>query len=725
MSWVKSQIEERRELDGQMHERAYAKLAESVTGLRQAPPFSQDNLGQTDAAVRIALRYYGAIPGHVPEGVTDADERLDYLLSPSGVMRRRVRLDRGWHKRAFGAMLARLDDGTPIPLIPRGLSGYCYYEPDTGRKIRVTDEVAERIGSEALLLYRALPLHPLSSRDLMRFMRSMLNAGDFLMVLAVALVTTLVGMLPAWANQIAFDVVVPSGQADLIAPIGALLVGVVGTTIILNACRNLVMQSVALKLGVGTEAAVFSRMLSLPTSFFDDRPSGDVATRAAQAKVLAQQFTTLLLGAGLTSVLSLLYLFQIAAFAGPLVVPAFAVVFTQTVVLIVSTRATTRYERKTMVANARLSGTVAALLNGIAKVKLAGAERRAFTKWADDYASYAKSAYNRPAILWSASAVTTTIGLVGTAIIYWFAGSAHLNIADFMAFNVAYGQMQAAILAVGAMAGQFAQLGPMFDMVEPILSAEPEAAEGRLPVADLTGGIEVSGVTFRYGPDKPYVLQDLSFTVRPGEYVAIVGKSGCGKSTILHLLLGFEQPEHGSVFYGAHDISKLDLHSLRRRIGTVTQDGKLFAGPLVNNITIASPGATLDDAWEAAELAGIADDIRKMPMGMQTIVSEGSGGISGGQRQRIMIARAVCGNKRILLFDEATSALDNAMQKHVSDSLDSLKCTRVVVAHRLSTVRHCDRILVVDGGRIAEEGTFDELMASGGLFAELAKHQHL
>ena len=232
-------------------------------------------------------------------------------------------------------------------------------------------------------------------------------------------------------------------------------------------------------------------------------------------------------------------------------------------------------------------------------------------------------------------------------------------------------------------------------------------------------------MSFRYGENSPYVLQDLSFKVRPGEYVALVGKSGCGKSTVMRLLLGFEKPERGTIFYGPHDVQKVDLRSLRQHIGVVMQDGKLFLGDVYSNIVVSTPGATLDDAWEAAKLAGIADDINKMPMGMQTILTEGSGGVSGGQRQRLMIARAVCGKRRILMFDEATSALDNVTQRHVSDSLDSLKCTRIVVAHRLSTVRHCDRILVVDGGRIAEEGTYEELIQKNGLFAELVARQRL
>ena len=725
MGWMESQIEQRRKLDAQLTERAYAKLAASVTNPREAPVVQKDDLERADGAARIALRYCGAEPGQVPEGVDNVDEYLEHLFAPSGVMRRKVRLEAGWHKRAFGAMIAQLDTGEYVALIPRGMGGYCYYRPGTGAKVHVTAKVASQLCDEALLLYRALPQRPLGVRDLLAFVVGVFDPNDYAVVLAAALAATLVGLLPSWANQIAFGVVVPSGQVDLIAPIGALLVGVAVATVILGACRNLVMERVVLKLGVMTEAAAFSRLMSLPTSFFKQYSSGNLAMRVSQVKVLTQLLSTLLLGSGLTSVLSLLYLFQIAIFAGPLVVPAFVVVLAQAAVTALAGLVTARYEQQTMDANAKLSGTVTALLGGIAKVKLAGAERRAFAKWADDYVPYARSAYNRPVLVRAAPAIATLIGLLGTAAIYWFAGSSHMNVANYMSFNVAYGQMQAAMIALAGLTGQFSQVGPMVNMLEPILSAQPETLEGRPGVDSLTGAIEVSDVSFRYGPNLPYVLRDLSFSVRPGEYVAIVGKSGCGKSTILRLLLGFEEPERGSVFYGPHNVGKVDPRSLRRHIGTVMQDGRLFMGDLVSNITIATPGAGLDEAWEAAEIAGIADDIRNMPMGMQTLVTEGSGGISGGQRQRIMIARAVCGGKRILLFDEATSALDNKMQKHVSDSLDSLNCTRVVVAHRLSTVRHCDRILVVDDGRIAEEGTYDELMERGGLFAELVERQRV
>ena len=270
-----------------------------------------------------------------------------------------------------------------------------------------------------------------------------------------------------------------------------------------------------------------------------------------------------------------------------------------------------------------------------------------------------------------------------------------------------------------------AQIRPVLEMAEPILNAEPEVTEEKEIVTELAGNIEVSHVTFRYEQNTPYVLKDLNMKIRAGEYVAIVGRTGCGKSTLVRLLLGFEKPETGSVFYDQHDLANVDPRSLRKSIGVAIQNGELFQGDIFSNITISAPQLKMEDAWAAAELAGIADDIREMPMGMQTMISEGSGGISGGQKQRLIIARAVAPRPKILIFDEATSALDNKTQKQVSDALDGLKCTRIVIAHRLSTIRNCDRILVMDQGTIIEEGTYDDLIAREGLFAELVRRQRL
>ena len=235
----------------------------------------------------------------------------------------------------------------------------------------------------------------------------------------------------------------------------------------------------------------------------------------------------------------------------------------------------------------------------------------------------------------------------------------------------------------------------------------------------------MSHVSFRYNKVGPMLLDDVTLDIAPGEYLAIVGATGCGKSTLMRLMLGFEKPEQGAIYYDDHDMKSLSLRGLRRKIGTVLQNGQLMQGSIFSNLSIVKPDMTEDEAWDALEKAGLAEDVRRMPMRLQTILGENGAGISGGQRQRLLIARAMVGNPKVVFMDEATSALDNVAQAHAVRSLDALNCTRVVVAHRLSTIQNCSRIVVLDGGRIVEDGSYDELIALNGRFAHLVERQRL
>ena len=359
------------------------------------------------------------------------------------------------------------------------------------------------------------------------------------------------------------------------------------------------------------------------------------------------------------------------------------------------------------------------------KVKLAGAEKRAFSKWAELYAKQTDATYNLPFFLKITEAVNKGVTLVGTIILYYLAVTTNVTPSEYIAFNTSFGIITGAFTAFSGISMMLSQIKPILVMLSPILKTEPESADTKAVVTSIAGNIELSNVYFRYKENMPYVVDGMNLKIKAGEYIAIVGTTGCGKSTLMRLLLGFETPERGAIYYDGRDMSKLDLKSLRRRIGAVTQDGGLFHGSIYQNIVISAPQLTHDDAWAAAEIAGIADDIRDMPMKMHTMVSEGAGGISGGQRQRLMIARAVAPKPKLLLFDEATSALDNKTQKQVSDALDKMKCTRIVIAHRLSTIKNCDRILMLDKGKIIEDGTYDELIALNGRFAELVERQRL
>ena len=384
-----------------------------------------------------------------------------------------------------------------------------------------------------------------------------------------------------------------------------------------------------------------------------------------------------------------------------------------------------RIDKEKMIRTAKERGLVYSLITGIQKIRLSGAENRAFAKWSRLYTQSAELIYNPPAIVKMSQVITTAITLAGTGLMYYIATRNRVSVADYYAFNSAYAYISSAFASLASVALSAASIRPIVDLVKPLMEAAPETGEGRETVSRLSGSIEISHVTFGYDPESKPIFEDFSLNIPARQYVAIVGKSGCGKSTLVRLLLGFEKPQRGVINYDRKDLQKLDARSVRRQIGTVMQDGKLFSGSLFENIVISAPTLKLSEAWEAAEIAGIADDIRDMPMGMNTILQEGGGTISGGQRQRLMIARAIAPKPRILIFDEATSALDNITQKKVSEALDKMKCTRIVIAHRLSTIRHCDRILVIDGGKIAEDGTYEELIAKNGLFAELVARQRV
>jgi ABC-type bacteriocin/lantibiotic exporter with double-glycine peptidase domain len=379
--------------------------------------------------------------------------------------------------------------------------------------------------------------------------------------------------------------------------------------------------------------------------------------------------------------------------------------------------------RKKMELSPKLQSFVYSLFSGIQKIKVTGSEKRAFSKWAQSYSEVKALDYSPPFIIKVSGVINLIISSVSTIAIYYFAASSFVSLSDYQSFNEAFGGVSGAIMALSGIVLQIANLGPILDMVKPLIECEPESSESKKIVTSLSGEIEVNKIKFRYDENGPLILDDINIKIKKGEYVGIVGKTGCGKSTLLRLLLGFEKPEHGEIYYGKGDIKNLDLKSLRQNVGVVMQNGSLFPGDIFSNIVVTSPWKTLQDAWSAAEMAGIDEEIKAMPMGMHTVIAEGTGGISGGQKQRIMIARALIGKPSILFFDEATSALDNITQHHISENISRLRCTRLVIAHRLSTIKNCDRILVMDQGKIVEEGKYEDLMQKKGRFYELAIRQ--
>ncbi len=725
MGWFSEQVNERQRLDQEGLEDSYARLAASVVGSGRAPRFTLDDAAVADDAVSAVLAFYGQKPAEVPDDITDPMERIESAIRPTGVMKRPVRLEGTWWRDSVGAYLGWLKEGTPVAIIPMRSRGYGYVDPVSKTTVAINKHTADNLASEALCFYRPLPARELSVRDLTSFMWQSLEAKDYVLLVIAAILTTLLGMLPTVAYRLLFGAVIPSGEMSLLVPAAALLIGIICSQALIKVSSSIVNARLMLKLQVQVEAAIYARVMLLPPSFFRQYAPGDLAHRVSSASLFVELFSKSALSIGLTCLFSFAYIGQIFGFAPQLAVPALAVAVIQLAAVFLALLSTVRYNRVQMQQKTKLSGVVPELLHGVSKLKIAGAEKRAFSFWAARYAGMSQAIYSRPALLLAAPALIPLIAVAGTIAFYGIAATTAISSADYMAFNYAFGMVSGAITALAAAIPMLSRMPPLLEMLEPVMKAVPENLSNKKQVSSLDGRIEASNLSFRYAPNLPLVLDGVSLKINSGEYVAIVGTTGCGKSTLLRCLLGFETPISGTVYYGDQDLASVDARSVRRNIGVVMQNGDLFAGDMFSNITIMNPRATLDDAWEAAEFAGIADDIRKMPMGMQTLISEGGGGVSGGQRQRLLIARAVCGKPQILMLDEATSALDNVTQKHVSDALEALNCTRIVIAHRLSTIRHTNRIIMLEGGRIVEDGSYEDLVAAGGKFADLVARQQL
>ena len=694
MGWFDEQIRTRKQTDRAAFEDSFQAIAGAVMGRRMSQVLNDDRQATTDAIGDI-LKYYHVKLREVPEDIRDMNEVLEYLMRPYGIMRRTVRLDAGWHRDAVGAMLGcRKDDGSVVALLPQGLAGYRYYDRRVGRFVRVNRTNEGEFEADAFAFYKPFPLKRMGVGNLMKYILEQISAADIVMLILSMLALTGVGMILPRLNALLFSDVLQSGSPRMLMGIGVYMVCVSLSAVLLGVVRSLMTARINTKLDLSIEAASMMRVLSLPPDFFKDYGAGELSSRVGYIGKLANELVGMALTAGLTSVFSLAYLSQVFLYAPALVVPALVTTGLTLLVTIAALLVQTHVLRSQMALNSKENGLSYAMISGIQKIRLSGAEQRAFA-------------------------------LLGTMWMYFAAMRSSVTVADYYAFSAAYGMVSGAFAVLAGIAASAAQIRPILEMVKPIMETVPEVSEEKVMVTRLSGGIELSNVTFRYREDMPPVLDNLSLKIRPGQYVAIVGKTGCGKSTLMRVMLGFETPQKGAVYYDGRDLKKLDLKSLRRRVGAVMQNGKLFMGDIFSNITISAPWLTLDDAWAAAEIAGMAEDIRNMPMGMQTLISEGQGGISGGQRQRLLIARAVAPKPKILMFDEATSALDNLTQKQVSDALDSMKCTRIVIAHRLSTIRQCDRIIVLDKGKIIEDGSYDQLIAKDGFFAELVARQRL
>lgn len=657
----------------------------------------------------------------------DTLQTLEELARQASVSMRQVRtIGQRWWQADAGPLLAFLKDGeVPVALLPLPSGGYRAEELESGRQWVLKDENAAQLSDIAWMFFRQFPPKAMSLRDLLRF--GMVGTGrDSLMAIAAGVLGALLGLATPYATGLLVDKVIPDARSSELLQLVLLLVAGAFGAAAFEISRSISLLRIEFRLGSATEAAIIHRLMHLPVPFFRQYAAGDLAQRAFAINQILQLLTNTTQSAVFSWFFGLISFGYMYWLSWQLGLVATALVLLVLSVTLVVNIWRLRIERLMYDVQGDIASRVLQILSGIAKLRNGGAESRAFALWARDF-TREKTLSMRVRSIGNGLTVFNAVFMVlASAVLYGFVAffKKDISTGDFVAFNSSFSQFLSATLALASALTVSLNIIPLFERARPILEALPEQTEERTQAARLQGEVILNQVSFRYTENDPLVLDNVSISVKPGEFIAFVGPSGSGKSTLFRLLLGFETPERGAIYYDQQDLASLDPGSVRRQLGVVLQNGRLMPGDIFTNIVGSSP-RTLDEAWEAARMAGLEDDILAMPMGMHTVIAEGASTISGGQRQRLMIARALVNRPSVLLFDEATSALDNQTQALVSHSVAGLNATRIVIAHRLSSIQQADRIYVLVGGKVLESGNYEELMALNGHFAEQAKRQQV
>ncbi len=742
---ARRRFQERQELNQQVTQQTIQQLAAVLQPQSDRFLYNDDPLLIAAGAVGKALGVTIQPPMR-SENLKQVKEPLEAIARASRLRLRQVLLRGNWWQKDGGPILGYTRmDRHPVALLPIGSGHYELLDPIAAglvgfpepgqrpqpRRVTVNEAIAATIDPVAYMFYRPLPDQALSALSLVQFaLQGRMRDVGMLVLMGVA--ATLLSMLVPQATAVLIDQAIPYGNSALIVQIGiGLLAAAFG-----GACFQLSQAIASMRIetlsDASLQAAVWDRLLKLRTSFFRQYSIGDLSSRVSGITAIRRQLSGTALQTIFTGTFALLNLGLLFYYSVRLAVLALAVAAIVIVFTTASGAVLIRKHRPLIELEGEIYGLLVQLINGVPKLRMAGAEERAFAHWGQKYTQQLQLTLSTQQVEDAANVFNSVMPTLTSIALFWLAStlinpeqvveSNGLTAGDFLAFNVAYGTFIGGATSLSFTLIDVLDIVPLWQRSKPILEAQPEVDANKADPGRLSGTILVDHLTFRYRADGPLILDDVTIQARPGEFIALVGPSGSGKSTIMRLLLGFETPHSGTVYYDGQDLAGLDVSAVRRQLGVVLQNGRISAGTIFENI---SSGAliTLDDAWTAAEMSGLADDVRTMPMQMHTLISEGGGNLSGGQRQRLIIARALALKPRILLLDEATSALDNRTQAIVSQSLNHLNVTRVVIAHRLSTIRNADRIYVLESGRVVQVGSFDELARQPGLFAQLIQRQ--
>lgn len=659
---------------------------------------------------------------------------LEVIANASRLRIRRVTLTGTWWTSDCGAFLAYADDDSrPLAILPKG-TGYEIFDPTRQARFPLTAKTAKLLSRFGYTFYRSFPDQAMTAISIVKFAFHG-KTRDIVTMLAIGLITSVIGMAIPLTTGILIETIIPEAKRHLLIEMGLCLLAVSFGSTLFTLAQGVTSSRLQTLADVETQSAVWDRLLKLPVTFFRNYTIGDLQSRVSAVTQIRRLLSSTVLQTIFSSIFASLNLGLMLFYSPSLTLVAIAM----TVLLIIVTNIVSLQTQKKIKPlqemQGYLNGLTVQLISGVPKLRVAGAEKRAFAFWSKKFSEMLKLSLSTEAIEDGMVLFLSVLSIANPVILFSFAATQFasssttngvtaigLSTGAFLAFNSAYGLFFGGATNLGSIIVPLMTISILWERARPIVESLPEVTDDKIDPSELSGSISIDRLSFRYQSDRPLVIDNLSLEIKSGEFVAIVGASGSGKSTLVRLLLGFEKPESGKIYYDHQDLASLDIAAVRRQLGVVLQNGRIDGSSIMENISGGMP-ITEAEAWEAVELAGFAEEIAAMPMGMQTIISEGGRNLSGGQKQRLLLARAMRMQPKILILDEATSSLDNQTQAKISDSLDLLKVTRIVIAHRLSTVQNADQIYVLESGKIVQQGKFAELINRQGTFADLMANQ--
>lgn len=664
--------------------------------------------------IQLLLKYFNI--NYKPEA-GDLEGQLKEISIKFDINSRWVNLNEDWNKNSLLPLIVKR--GNELKTILPTVRGRCKFY-DNNKLRSISDRDVAEFEESGLCFYKGFSTNEITKWQLIKFMLNSVSVKEYLIVFAFMIAVMSFSTVMPKAQYYIFNHLIPAGTRSDILPIGFLLTGIIIISFVIYVLRGIVAANIPNTISVYIQGAVISRLLRLKSSFFTNHKAGSLSNGIIKISKISDIFSGDTISAFMSFILSIIYAYEINIYAKEFMFFVYIAFLIVIVFTVVNALFYNRYNGRFSKSANEMTGFVYELFGGMENVKLNNSSSVMFNRWSEYYSEVLR-AHKEPIFIKYYSSIYGLVISALTFVIFRIGMNTQASAADFITFMSLYGLFVGSVGGIAKVLNSFAVFNSSYNGLRDFFMADVEERSNKADIKNIKGNIEVSNISFKY--DSNYILDDISFSIAKGQKIGITGKSGCGKSTLVKLLLGFEQPEKGRIFIDNTDLNEINLSSFRQKLGVVLQSSKLIPGDIFSNIVLTRPNSTYDEVMEAVERVGLKEDIDNMPMGLYTFVSDDNLTISLGQKQRILLARAILGKPSIIILDEATNALDNITQANVSRYIEALDVTTIIVAHRLSTIKYCDNIIVLDEGKIAEEGKYEDLINRKGVFYNLVKNQ--